>query len=261
MVLFSQVCMHPDLGNPDDAHPLHNNLGIIKAARDCCGRVMQLWHHDIGDWRVPRGRTPLICISYRNSLCWAPIAGLGDQFLGRYKAEISNFIKNSFDKPRPDTLGIMGAMYIELTKEQRVRFLQTELFKTSDLIDHICPICYDYTKNSITKCIHVDCPGCCEKCHATPLLVPKRSVGIIGGGGGGGSNEPTLMEIVCPSCKRKQEMECPICYESKPAKELCVLGCNHSFCWKCYGHAVMQGQQITKCPMCRTEIVEIIDKN
>ena len=130
MVLFSLVCMHPHLGNPDDAHPLHNNLGIIKAARECCGRVMQLWHHDnhdIGEWRVPRGRTPLICISYRNSLCWAPIAGLGDQFLGQYKAEISNFIKNSFNKPKSDTLRIIGAMYNELNKEQRIHFSKNRI--------------------------------------------------------------------------------------------------------------------------------------
>lgn len=258
MALFSNVLMD---SAPNNAHPHPNNLGNIKAARDCCGRMMQLWHRDRGEWSVPSGGTPLICIKYRNQRCWAPITELGGQFLDRYKAEISNFIENTLDKPKSDTLGIMGAMYNELTKEQRGHFSQTELFKQSELSNHICPICYDYTKNSITKCIHVDCPGCCEKCHATPLLVPKRSVGVIGGGGGDGNNKPTLMEIVCPSCKRTQEMECPICYESKPAKELCVLGCNHSFCWKCYGHAVMQGQQITKCPMCRTEIVEIIDKN
>ena len=258
MALFSYRD-HLLVGNPNAAHPLHENLGVIERAKECCGRMMQIWDNDDEEWRMPRECEPLICMSYRNQLCWAPIAGLGDQFLGRYKAEISSFIKNSFDKPKPNTLGVLEAIYNELNKEQRAHFMQTELCKQSELSDYICPICYDYAKKTISKCIHIDCPGCCEKCHATPLLVPKKSVGVIGGGGGG--DEPTLMEIVCPACKRAQELECPICYESKPAKELCVMGCNHAFCWKCYGHAVMKGQQITKCPMCRKEIVEIIDKN
>ena len=229
MALFSYRD-HLLVGNPNAAHPLHENLGVIERAKECCGRMMQIWDNDDEEWRMPRECEPLICMSYRNQLCWAPIAGLGDQFLGRYKAEISSFIKNSFDKPKPNTLGVLEAMYNELNKEQRAHFMQTELCKQSELSDYICPICYDYAKKSISKCIHIDCPGCCEKCHATPLLVPKKSVGVIGGGGGGGGAMSLLLwKLSARLANGPKSLSAPFVMRANPPKNFVLWGATTHF--------------------------------
>ena len=57
---------------------------------------------------------------------------------------------------------------------------------------------------------------------------------------------------VCFCCKKKQELECPICYESNKASNMvCGSNCSHRICWKCYGMAHRCGNEIEKCPMCR----------
>ena len=63
--------------------------------------------------------------------------------------------------------------------------------------------------------------------------------------------------LVCHACQKKQVKKCPICLEDKSPAELCVLGCHHSFCWRCYGMGCMSGEQIVKCPECRAEIIEV----
>lgn len=62
---------------------------------------------------------------------------------------------------------------------------------------------------------------------------------------------------VCFCCKKKQELECPICYETLSVNNM-VRGdtCAHHICWKCYGQAYKGGNPITKCPMCRSQFVE-----
>jgi hypothetical protein len=62
---------------------------------------------------------------------------------------------------------------------------------------------------------------------------------------------------VCFCCKKKQAIECPICYETKKALYMVKSDtCAHHICWKCYGQAYKGGNPIKKCPMCRSEFVE-----
>ena len=57
---------------------------------------------------------------------------------------------------------------------------------------------------------------------------------------------------VCFCCKKTQELECPICYESRKVSDMvCGSNCSHHICWKCYGMADRGGNKIEKCPMCR----------
>jgi hypothetical protein len=57
---------------------------------------------------------------------------------------------------------------------------------------------------------------------------------------------------VCFCCKKKQSLECPICYEShKTNNMVCGSNCTHHICWKCYGMAHRGGNGIENCPMCR----------
>ena len=59
---------------------------------------------------------------------------------------------------------------------------------------------------------------------------------------------------VCFCCKKKQQLECPICYEShKTSNMVCGSNCSHHICWKCYGMAHRGGNEIEKCPMCRAD--------
>jgi hypothetical protein len=59
---------------------------------------------------------------------------------------------------------------------------------------------------------------------------------------------------VCFCCKKKQELECPICLEThKTNNMVCGSKCSHHICWKCYGMAHRGGNGIEKCPMCRAD--------
>jgi hypothetical protein len=56
----------------------------------------------------------------------------------------------------------------------------------------------------------------------------------------------------CFCCKKKQELECPICYDTKSVGEMvCGKNCSHHICWKCYGMSCQARKQIIDCPMCR----------
>jgi hypothetical protein len=59
---------------------------------------------------------------------------------------------------------------------------------------------------------------------------------------------------VCFCCKKTQELECPICYETRKVSDMvCGSNCSHRICWKCYGMADRGGNKIEKCPMCRAD--------
>lgn len=59
---------------------------------------------------------------------------------------------------------------------------------------------------------------------------------------------------VCFCCKKTQELECPICYETRKVSDMvCGRNCSHHICWKCYGMANRGGNKIKKCPMCRAK--------
>jgi hypothetical protein len=58
----------------------------------------------------------------------------------------------------------------------------------------------------------------------------------------------------CFCCKKKQELDCPICYDTLSVNNM-VKGdnCAHYICWKCYGQAYKGGNPIKCCPMCRSQ--------
>jgi len=248
-----------------------NETGIIKMAGECYGRIMQTWKDDtpdeVGSYELPRAEEPLLSIMYRNRQCWAPISELRGQFLYQYARQISAFMthhyQNSNNNKKKDDMKddvmveIVLSLYTEMNKEKRAEFINSELFKKSKLAGHICNVCYEYS-DTITKCIHTDCPGCCDTCHKIPLLIPRPQSSPINHEEGG-DNLPVIMDIVCPACKRTQKVKCPVCLDTKDSGEMCLLSCRHAFCWKCYGMGVMKGQQMTKCPLCREIIVEVIE--
>jgi len=240
----------------DATHKLPLQEGSIELAGNCCGTMMEVYHGEL--YILPKPEDSVICIKYRHELCWAPIATLSGQFLGRYKHFISDLISAKLPPPPEENIhdasfSFMRKMYEELTIDQRKAMTNSEDFRQTKLSNHICRSCYEYSDH-LKKCIHFDCGGCCEECESTPLLIPKET-----GGGGGGGDEVTIMIIACRACERPQVIKCPICLDNKSSSELCIIGCHHPFCWKCYGMAVIKGNQITKCPLCRCDIVEIIE--
>ena len=258
----------------DGTRYIGNETGIIKMAGECYGRIMQTWveNHPAGSgsWQIPQADEPLLSIMYRNRQCWAPISELTGQFLHQYRHEISDFMTHHYhnsynNKKKNDMKGdAMVEMALSLLnrmdKEKRAEFIHSEIFKKSKLAGYICHVCYEYS-DTITKCIHTDCPGCCDTCHKTPLLIPRPQSSPMNHkeNGDGSDNSPVIMDIVCPACKRTQKIKCPICLDTKDSREMCLLGCRHAFCWKCYGMGVFKGKQITKCPLCREIIVEVIE--
>ena len=143
-----------------------------------------------------------------------------------------------------------------LTSEQLGTLLENDAFRKTSFGSKICKCCGKFTTEEMKKCLHYDCPGCCATCTKYDLLIPQRELPGYGEDGGNAS-DVSLMVEVCRACKREQKTECPICQDDKNVKELCILGCRHVFCWKCYGIGVFGGHQITKCPKCREIITAI----
>ena len=246
MALFTDIPMS------DTARRLPLHEGNIELAIHCCGTMMELIRDD--QWIIPKPEEPVMCIEYRHKLCWAPLVSLSGAFLDRYKKYISDLISAKLPPPPEENINdasfsFMRKMYEELTIEQRKAMTNSADFNQTKLSNHICRSCYEYS-DQLNKCIHFDCGGCCDECNNVPLLIPKES---------GGGDHVTTMIIACRACERPQVIKCPICHDDKTHDELCIIGCHHPFCWKCYGMAVIKGNQITKCPLCRCEIVEIIE--
>ena len=262
-----------------DSGAYNTSEGTIMEARKCCG----LFHvsdtgggivHSTTHIRNPNANShaqdaalracefniPFICISYRNKKCWAAICDLSTAVLNKYSTIISNKIKELSDlstgvrlqEKDPAIEAILGI----LTSEQRGTLLENDAFRKTSFGSKICKCCGKFTTEEMKKCLHYDCTGCCASCAKTPLLIPESELPGYGEDGGN-ANDVALMVNVCRACKREQKTECPICQEDKCVKELCVLGCRHAFCWKCYGMGVFGGHQITKCPQCREIITSI----
>ena len=58
----------------------------------------------------------------------------------------------------------------------------------------------------------------------------------------------------CPVCKKKQEIKCPICLETRPVWASKILNCKHGICWSCYGTSLEIGRALINCPSCRKAI-------
>jgi len=103
-----------------------------------------------------------------------------------------------------------------------------DYFKESELL---CLNCNKIEKNR-KKCIHIECPGLCQSCELTWLK--------------------GLNTHLCPACDLVQKLQCPICREVKPSRELCKgKNCHHYICYKCYVDADRFNRKIYNCPSCR----------
>ena len=142
--------------------------------------------------------------------------------LEQYRTYIGQYINHSIsaDTARstttPPDLQLILSMYNGMSKKQKGEFVtNNDTFNASSLKGKICFACYAYNEN-LHKCIHVDCTGCCKACQSIPLLVPEET--LTDAGGGGDPDAPPTMHLVCRACHRKQEIQCPICLESKSTK-------------------------------------------
>jgi hypothetical protein len=253
----------------------HNNNGMITRCGNCCGEIIHLWDHATTNWIIPDHSEFLICIKKRNTFYWSPLTELSGDFFLRYKEYIRNHINGNqlsalntriaegesrlaeLHAFKNNTLMLI-AMYQEMSIEKKKEIMNTQLFKQSILHGNICGGCYAYTEE-IHKCIHVDCPGCCSACQQRDVRGASETPTSAATELDNGENKVHLMCKVCPACHKKQELQCPICFEVQSAANLCLIGCRHAFCWKCYGLSCMKGSQITKCPMCREEITKVIE--
>jgi hypothetical protein len=262
-----------------DSTAFNTPEGTILEARECCG----LFHVSDSGGGIANATThirnananshaqdfalracefniPFICIKFRGKKCWAACCDIGAAIMRKYINVIANKIKELKDlttAPRlPEKDPAIEAILGILTSEQLETLLENDAFRKTSFGSKICKCCGKFTTEEMKKCLHYDCTGCCASCAKTPLLIPESELPGYGDDGGN-ANDVSLMVNVCRACKREQKTECPICQEDKYVKELCVLGCRHVFCWKCYGMGVFGGHQITKCPQCREIITSI----
>lgn len=114
----------------------------------------------------------------------------------------------------------------EKKSELKTKYANTAFFKNR------CQCCDAFTTTK-KKCIHSDCVGMCATCYGNSI--------------GSGVEE-------CPACRKKQEIECPICCETKKIGE-CLMGakCSHGVCLTCFADAYRAHRPIENCPMCRAE--------
>lgn len=136
---------------------------------------------------------------------------------------------NSLKSHNNQLTSLIKEYYNSITPELRAKLFETNLkdmFKKSN----ICSICFSC--NPITKCLHIDCVGCCKDC---------RNAAAAGGGGDG----------TCCACKKPQILQCPICLDEHTEQYLKILKCSHCVCWKCFCQSYEVHRPIEKCPTCR----------
>jgi len=181
----------------------------------------------IRGWRGTKNNNMVICIKYYNSYQWVPLTSLSQ----------NKFHKNA-DKIHTAISDIPQLIEDDLRKE--IKMLEEEIKKrdkeieegdekTLDCIQEYCKLA-DLLKNK--TCVIEGCPGMCTRDFDK-------------------YNPEGFAECFC--CKKKQELECPICYDTRSVSDMvCGKNCSHHICWKCYGMSCQARKQIIKCPMCRS---------
>jgi hypothetical protein len=215
-----------------------------------------------GEIRIVQNRNlsgvpaPVLCHKWRKWYKWSYLHDLSPSVFKKYKLNIAKALgnqENTFEK----RLEIRGKENLKNMKELKqihnaklnefrepIQILfklmtigqrKDWLKKNPNLKLHTCIDCGKFSCCNLQtkKCIHQECPGMCSDCFDE-----KNSVGFE----------------ICECCNRKQELECPICYDDKKEKEMvCGDNCSHLVCWKCYGMASKSNNKIVKCPMCRAK--------
>lgn len=125
-------------------------------------------------------------------------------------------------------------LFNRLNKEEKHHLLQngstfSNIFNKKDL----CAVCFSIDKK-IEKCIHIDCPGACESCRTHE------------------NNDSDL----CCACGKKQELQCPICFETKKKSNVEIFKCRHITCYQCLlqAYRVNPKKPLKICPTCRAKM-------
>ena len=125
-------------------------------------------------------------------------------------------------------------LFNQLSTDEKHKLLEDEsifrhIFKKKDL----CSVCFSVDK-VVEKCIHIDCPGSCSACRKN-----HADSGCPG---------------TCGACGKKQELQCPICFDVFDEKNLNIFKCRHCVCWKCHCSSYQAKKALKKCPTCRAKI-------
>ena len=122
-------------------------------------------------------------------------------------------------------------LYNRLNATEKENLIKNNIiFKTIFKNQNVCIHCF--TVGLRKKCVHFDCPGVCSNCM----------------------KNTDKNEEACGACKRKPELQCPVCFETFNKKFLKILKCRHCICWKCQCSSHEAGKPIIKCPTCRAQI-------
>ena len=171
----------------------------------------------------------VICHKYYGKYCWTSLDKLSKTNKLKFADDIEVAFRNQVMSQNLDVdmgLGTYNHLHNRIQAFEKARKTHEALQKASS--DYINCLQKQLEKK---RCVHVDCKGMCERDFD--------------------EYNPDGFEV-CFCCKKAQELECPICYETiKVSDMVCGSNCSHRICWKCYGMADRGGNKIEKCPMCR----------
>jgi len=151
-----------------------------------------------------------------------------DEFIRTTKEEQITILAEA-EKAIGEWKAVGNILFNQLTPQDRLTYIKKTEFQKLFKKENLCSCCFSSEKT--TKCIHIDCPGACQKCR--------------------GVNE----DNDCCACGKKQLLQCPVCQDDFPPSFVKRFNaCAHCICWKCYGTAFDLKRRIKKCPMCRTSL-------
>ncbi len=135
-------------------------------------------------------------------------------------------------------------LYNKMSKEDRQEFLKEspkflEIFHKND----ICVCCLGVGKK--VKCLHFDCAGACKKCREEEDKIRDKA-----------NQDATASSCdeFCCACGKKQELQCPICFDHFRKDNMDIFKCGHGVCYGCCWKSVKVNKKIKKCPSCRHKI-------
>ena len=164
----------------------------------------------------------VICIKHSRKYKWFQLHKLSKANKIKFMDKIEEAFRNQCISQNLD-VDLGAGTYIQMQRE--CQMLELKMRKTSKELAKWKKICKKKT------CVMDGCPGMYT--------------------GDFDYFNPEGFEV-CFCCKKTQELECPICYETQKVSDMvCGSNCSHRICWKCYGMADRGGNKIEKCPMCR----------
>jgi hypothetical protein len=171
----------------------------------------------------------VICIMLHNNYKWVPLHKLSKANKIKFMGKINDAFRNQCISQNLDV--DMGAgTYIQM--QQECQMLELKMRQTREEIKKIEEM------HKKKTCVIDGCPG-------------------MNTGDFDHFNPEGFEECFC--CKQKQELDCPICYDTHSVSNMvCGKNCTHHICWKCYGMSCQGGNQIKKCQMCRKNFNSVV---